>query len=175
MTKQTWSLTREEMNDIALYALNAGEKTRAAVLVQNGDLDKAVKAMCSLAQEAADYMIRRKSTGADLYEYLPNADPDDDNVRTGWKTLQIQGSSESANQYKGDATIKSCYNCTFGEYHTEMRGGTPDGGAPEPPWFRCQLAGHGTFDAFYVDQGVADGFNCEDWTPDPPLTDGPLF
>jgi len=34
--------------------------------------------MCSLAQEAADYMIRRKSTGADPYEYLPNADPDDD-------------------------------------------------------------------------------------------------
>jgi len=66
--------------------------------------------------------------------------------------------------------VKSCYSCYSGEYHTEMRGGPPGGGAPEPAWFRCQ-AGHGTFDAFYVDQGIADdSFHCEDWTPDPPCS-----
>jgi len=63
--------------------------------------------------------------------------------------------------------VKSCYSCTFREYHPQMRGGPPGGDAPEPAWFRCQ-AGHGTFfDAYEVDQRVADGFNCEDWTPDP--------
>jgi len=67
--------------------------------VQNGDLDKAVKAMCSLAQEAADYMIRRKSTGADLYEYLPNADPDDDDGRPrGYVQAGLEGTAEYLRQ-----------------------------------------------------------------------------